>query len=171
MIESSGQILTGRAAEDLIDVIEVKTGADGYHRTVYKALALPSTMPDDDSMTKGTWCVLANEGDDALFLGVAGDDTTPHANRKVAGAVVDAAHPVVELYQSHSFKEGDVLTFERNGMISVIAGDTVKEGDLLKLADEGTFQPADASSDSIFVGRAYESAEEGEVFRAYIHAL
>ena len=33
MIESSGQILTGRAATDLAAVIEVVEGADGFHRS------------------------------------------------------------------------------------------------------------------------------------------
>lgn len=172
MIESSGQILTGRAAEDMVAPIEVVTGTDGYHRTRYKALALPEDLSDlGDSATKGTWCVVAQEGDDARFLGVIGDDTTPHANLKYTGSVVDAAHPVVEPYQSHSFKKGDALTFERNGVIAVIAGGAVCEGDLLKLADDGRFQKATPGTDTIFVGRAYESAAEGEVFRAFIKAL
>ena len=60
------------------------------------------------------------------------------------------------------------MTIERNGMISVLSGDTIKEGDYLKLGDNGTFVPG-AKSDNI--GRAYESAAAGERFEAYINAL
>ena len=53
-------------------------------------------------------------------------------------------------------------------MISVLAGDDIKEGDYLKLGDNGTFVPGDKSDN---IGRAYESAAAGERFEAYINAL
>ena len=164
MIESSGQILTGRAATDLEAVIEVVEGTDGFHRSKYKALMLPDTMPELDSETKGTWVVIAQTGKESQFLGVAGDDTVPHAN-----IVLDSGNPVIDWYASHSFKQGDVLTFERNGVIPVIAESAITEGDLLCLGANGTFKTAGENDTA--VGRAYENAAAGDVFRAYITAL
>ncbi len=164
MIESSGQILTGRAAEDLEAVIEVVEGTDGFHRSKYKALMLADTFPTPDSETKGTWVVIADTGEEKRFLGVAGDDTVPHAN-----IVLDSGNPVIDWYSSHNFKQGDVLTFERNGVIPVIAEGAIKEGDLLCLGADGTFKTA--GNNDTAVGRSYENAEDGDVFRAFITAL
>lgn len=164
MIESSGQILTGRAATDLAAVIEVVEGADGFHRSRYKALMLPDELPATDSETKGTWVVIAQTGKEKQFLGVAGDDTVPHAN-----IVLDSGNPVIDWYASHNFKQGDVLTFERNGVIPVIAEGNITEGDLLCLGANGTFKTA--GDNDTAVGRAYENAEAGDVFRAFIQAL
>ena len=164
MIESSGQILTARAATDLAAVIEVNAEADGFHRTKSKGLMLADTFPEEDSRTKGTWAVISQTGNEAKFLGVVGDDTSPHANIKL-----DSGNPVLEWYQSHNFKQGDVMTVERNGIIPVIAEGAIKEGDLICLGDDGTFKKTTDIANA--VGRSYENAQDGEVFRAFIKAL
>ena len=94
-------------------------------------------------------------------------DSMPEANLG-APDVLGNREPVLDWGASRTYQIGDVMTIERNGMISVLAGDTIKEGDYLKLGDNGTFVPG-AKSDNI--GRAYESAAAGERFEAYINAL
>ena len=171
MIESSGQILTARAAADMPAVIEVRKRADGFYESFYKLLAMPSTMPTEDSGLKGTWAVIANEGDDERFLGIAGSDTAPEANVEIP-VVLNDAQPVLNLYKSHNVPKGGVIPFERNGIIVVCADEEVKEGQLLVCADDGKVKPA-ASTKKTYecIGRAYENAAEGETFRAFIRAL
>lgn len=172
MIESSGQILTGCAATDIVDAIEVVTGADGFHRTKYKAVAAPKNMPVTSSETKGTWAVLsdADAASEGRFLGVVGDDTSPHANYTIDNTVMlNHKKPVLDLYTSRTFHEGDYFTIERNGIIPVIASGAIKEGDLITTAADGKFKKATSAAES--VGRAYETVADGEVFRAMIKAL
>lgn len=167
MIISSGQILTGRAAAVITNGITNAKDAHGYVRTSYKALCIPDSMPEADSAVKGTWVVEGQSGKDNLFIGVIGDDSMPEANLG-APDTLGNREPVLDWGASRTYQIGDVMTIERNGMISVLAGATIKEGDYLKLGDNGTFVPG-AKSDNI--GRAYESAAAGERFEAYINAL
>ena len=167
MIISSGQILTGKAAEVINNGITNAPDANGYVRTAYKALCTPDTMPDADSGVKGTWVVEGASGKDANFIGVIGDDSAPEPNLGPADSL-GIRNPVLDWGASRTYQVGDVMTIERNGMISVLAGDAIKEGDYLKLGANGTFVKG-AKTDNI--GRAYESAEAGERFEAYINAL
>lgn len=167
MIISSGQILTGRAAETITNGITNTKDANGYVRTAYKAVCAPDTMPTEDSGIKGTWVVEGASGKDDLFLGVIGDDSMPEANLGAADALGNR-EPVLDWGASRTFQVGDVMTFERNAMLSVIAGGDIVEGDYLKLGDNGTFVAGDKSD---MIGRAYESAAAGERFEAYIFAL
>lgn len=168
MIESSGQILTGRASEDLAAVITNRPDANGFYRSAYKALVIDSTKAAaEDSNTKGTWVKIAestNTFDE--FVGVVGDDHAPQANIDLT-----SQNPVCNWKTDYNVKAGDVVTFERNGIISVIAGDDITEGDYLKLGDDGTFVPETAANAYKAVGRAYETAEEGRRFRAMIRSL
>ena len=167
MIISSGQILTGRAAEVINEGIANVKDQNGFVRTSYKALCTPKTVPDADSGIKGTWVVEGASGKDDYFIGVIGDDSYPEANLE-APDTLNHREPVLGWGKSRTYQVGDVMTIERNGMISVIAGGDIKEGDYLKLGDNGTFVKG-AKSDNI--GRAYENASAGERFEAYINAL
>ena len=167
MIISSGQILTGRAAATITNGITNAKDADGYVRTAYKALCVPDTMPTDDSGVKGTWVVEGASGKDDNFIGVIGDDSMPEANLGAPDSL-GQREPVLDWGASRTYQVGDVMTIERNGMISVLAGGNIAEGDYLKLGANGTFVKG-AKSDNI--GRAYESAVAGERFEAYINAL
>lgn len=167
MIISSGQILTGRAAATITNGITNAKDADGYVRTAYKALCVPDTMPTDDSGVKGTWVVEGASGKDDNFIGVIGDDSMPEANLGAPDAL-GQREPVLDWGASRTYQVGDVMTIERNGMISVLAGGAITEGDYLKLGANGTFVKGDKSDN---IGRAYESAVAGERFEAYIHAL
>ena len=167
MIISSGQILTGRAAATITNGITNAKDADGYVRTAYKALCVPDTMPTDDSGVKGTWVVEGASGKDDNFIGVIGDDSMPEANLGAPDGL-GQREPVLDWGASRTYQVGDVMTIERNGMISVLAGGNIAEGDYLKLGANGTFVKG-AKSDNI--GRAYESAVAGERFEAYINAL
>ena len=167
MIISSGQILTGRAAATITNGITNAKDADGYVRTAYKALCVPDTMPTDDSGVKGTWVVEGASGKDDNFIGVIGDDSMPEPNLGAPDAL-GQREPVLDWGASRTYQVGDVMTIERNGMISVLAGGNIAEGDYLKLGANGTFVKG-AKSDNI--GRAYESAVAGERFEAYINAL
>lgn len=168
MIISSGQILTGRAAAVINNGITNAKDSDGYVRTTYKALCTPATMPDADSKVKGTWVVEGASGADDRFIGVIGDDSMPEANLGAADAL-GRREPVLDWGASRTYQVGDVMTIERNGMISVLAGGDIKEGDYLKLGDNGTFVSGGTKATNI--GRAYESASAGERFEAYINAL
>jgi len=167
MIISSGQILTGRAAAVITNGITNAKDANGYVRTAYKALCTPDTMPDADSAVKGTWVVEGASGKDDQFIGVIGDDSMPEANLAAPDAL-GIREPFLDWGASRTYQVGDVMTIERNGMISVIAGGDIQEGDYLKLGNNGTFVAGDRSDN---IGRAYESAEAGERFEAYINAL
>lgn len=167
MIISSGQILTGRAAEVISEGITNAKDANGYVRTTYKALCTPDTMPDADSGVKGTWVVEGASGKDDQFIGVIGDDSMPEANLGAPDALGNR-EPVLDWGASRTYQVGDVMTIERNGMISVLAGGDIKEGDYLKLGDNGTFV---TGTKAVNIGRAYESASAGERFEAYINAL
>jgi hypothetical protein len=124
-------------------------------------------MPDADSKVKGTWVVEASSGADERFIGVIGDDSMPEANLGAADALGNR-EPVLDWGASRTYQIGDVMTIERLGMISVLAGGDIQEGDYLKLGDNGTFVKGDRDDD---IGRAYESASAGERFEAYINAL
>lgn len=167
MIISSGQILTGRAAEVISEGITNAKDANGYVRTTYKALCTPDTMPDADSGVKGTWVVEGASGKDDQFIGVIGDDSMPEANLGAPDALGNR-EPVLDWGASRTYQVGDAMTIERNGMISVLAGGDIKEGDYLKLGDNGTFVKG---TKAVNIGRAYESASAGERFEAYINAL
>jgi len=167
MIISSGQILTGRAAATITNGITNAKDANGYVRTAYKAVCTPDTMPTEDSGVNGTWVVEGASGKDDNFVGVIGDDSMPEANLGAADALGNR-EPVLDWGASRTYQVGDVLTFERNGMISVIAGEDIAEGDWLKLGDNGTFVKA---SGPTRIGRAYESAAAGERFGAMIGSL
>ena len=163
MIHSSGQIITGRAAERIDEGIGVKPDTEGWFRTAYKALVLADSPTGDDSNVYGPWVKEGSAGEDDKFVGIIGDDDAPYANVNL-----DTNNPVLGYGESKSFAVGDVMTIERNGMISVLAGGNIAEGDYLKLGANGTFVKG-AKSDNI--GRAYESAVAGERFEAYINAL
>ena len=167
MIISSGQILTGRAAETITEGIKNTKDSEGYVRSAYKALCTPDTMPEADSAVKGTWVVEGAAGKDDNFIGVVGDDTVPEANLE-APDTLGIRNPVLDWGASRTYQVGDVMTIERNGMISVIAGGDIKEGDWLKLGANGTFVKADAPTR---IGRAYENAEAGQRFEAMIGSL
>lgn len=167
MIISSGQILTGRAADVITNGITNAKDANGYVRTSYKALCVPETMPDGDSAVKGTWVVEGASGKDDYFIGVIGDDSMPEANLGAPDALGNRSQ-VLDWGASRTYQVGDVMTIERNGMISVLAGGDIKEGDYLKLGDNGTFVKG---TKAVNIGRAYESASAGERFEAYINAL
>lgn len=167
MIISSGQILTGRAAETITDGISNVKDTNGYVRSAYKAVCTPDTMPTEDSGVKGVWVVEGQSGKDDNFVGVIGDDSMPEANLGAADALGNR-EPVLDWGASRTYQVGDVMTFERNGMISVIAGGNITEGDWLKLGDDGTFVKANGPTR---IGRAYESAAEGERFEAMIGSL
>lgn len=162
MIISSGQILTGKAAETIENGITVAEDAKGFFRTAYKAVCFPDSAPAGASDVNGTWVVEGASGKDDQFLGVIGDDTAPEPN-----LALTSRKPVLDHGASRSFAVGDVMTFERNGVMYVLAGGNIKEGDLLKLGDDGTFV-AGATDKASALGRAYEAAEEGERFMAMI---
>jgi len=167
MIISSGQILTGRAADTITNGISNVKDANGYVRTAYKAVCTPEEMPEADSGVKGTWVVEGTTNADDRFVGVIGDDSMPEANLGAPDALGDR-EPVLDWGASRTYQIGDVMTFERNGMISVIAGGAIHEGDWLKLGANGTFVKSDNPTR---IGRAYESAEAGERFEAMIGSL
>ena len=167
MIISSGQILTGKAAEVIENGIHNIKDNDGYVRSAYKAVCVPETVPDADSKIKGTWVVEGASGKDDNFIGVIGDDSMPEANLSAPDAL-GKRNPVLDWGASRTYQVGDVMTIERNGMISVIAGGDIQEGDYLKLGDNGTFVKGTKAAN---IGRAYESASAGERFEAYINAL
>lgn len=167
MIISSGQILTGRAAAVINNGITNAKDSNGYVRTSYKALCVPDTMPDADSAVKGTWVVEGASGKDDNFIGVIGDDSVPEPNLNAPDSL-GIRNPVLDWGASRTYQKGDVMTIERNGMISVLAGGPIREGDYLKLGDNGTFVKGQKSNN---IGRAYESAIAGERFEAYINAL
>lgn len=162
MIISSGQILTGKAAETIVNGITVAEDAKGFYRTAYKAVCFPDSAPAAPSNVNGTWVIEGASGKDEQFLGVIGDDTMPEPN-----LTLDARKPVLDYGASRSFAQGDVMTFERNGVMYVLAGGDIQEGDLLKLGDNGTFV-AGAADKASALGRAYEAAAEGERFMAMI---
>ena len=162
MIISSGQILTGKAAETIENGITVAEDDKGFFRTAYKAVCFPDSAPAAPSDVNGTWVVEGASGKDDQFLGVIGDDTAPEPN-----LTLDSRKPVLEYGASRSFAVGDVMTFERNGVMYVLAGGNIQEGDLLKLGDNGTFV-AGATDKASALGRAYEAADEGERFMAMI---
>ena len=167
MIISSGQILTGKAAEVITNGITNAKDADGYVRTAYKAVCVPTSVPDEDSGIKGSWVIEGASGLDAQFFGVIGDDSMPEANLTVADNL-GRREAVLDWGASRTYQVGDCMTVERLGMISVLAGGAIKEGDYLKLGDNGTFVKGQRSDN---IGRAYESAAAGERFEAYINAL
>lgn len=167
MIQSTGQILTGKAIANLDEVIVNKADDKGFYKSAYKALVCPEQSAiTNDSLVNGTWCQIGSEGADARFLGVVGDDTSPEANINLT-----SNKPVVEFGASYSVPAGGVVTFERNGMISVIAGGAIKEGDLLELANNGAFKAQATPDASKAVGRAYGNAAANERFVAFIKAL
>lgn len=161
MIHSSGQIITGRAAELIENGISVAPDAEGYFRTTYKALVTAQSPDGNDSGVYGPWVKEASAGDDNIFIGVIGDDDSPYANVNL-----DTNTPVLDYGASKSFAAGDVMTIERDGILSVIAGGNIKQGDFLKLADNGAFQKGARSNN---IGFAMESAKAGERFRAIIY--
>lgn len=171
MIHSSGQIISAQAASDIVNGIGAAKDSDGYTRVTFKAVCVAESPTGADAGNwqnlYGFWVEEAMEGMEDTFVGVIGDDTIPYANRKPT--VVDHNNPVVDPDdKARTFLQGDELTVERNGIISVIAASDIKQGEYLKLADNGAFQKGDKSDG---IGLAIESAEAGERFRATIWAL
>ena len=171
MIHSSGQIISAQAASDIVDGIGAAKDSDGYTRVTFKAVCVAQSPTGADAGNwqnlYGFWVEEAMEGMEDTFVGVIGDDTIPYANRKPT--VIDHNNPVVDPDdKARTFLQGDELTVERNGIISVIAASDIKQGEYLKLADNGAFQKGDKSDG---IGLAIESAEAGERFRATIWAL
>ena len=171
MIHSSGQIISAQAASDIVNGIGAAKDSDGYTRVTFKAVCVAKSPTGADAGNwqnlYGFWVEEAMEGMEDTFVGVIGDDTIPYANRKPT--VVDHNNPVVDPDdKARTFLQGDELTVERNGIISVIAASDIKQGEYLKLADNGAFQKGDKSDG---IGLAIESAEAGERFRATIWAL
>ena len=164
MIHSSGQIFTGRAASLIEDGISTAKDSDGYYRTAFKALCIAESPDGTDTGVYGPWVEEAAAGKESTFVGVIGDDTAPYANREV----LDDREPVLGYGKSRSFALGDVMTIERNGILSVIAGDDIAQGAYLKLANNGAFQEGEKDDG---IGFAMESAKAGERFRATIYAL
>lgn len=163
MIHSSGQIITGRAAETIEDGIGVKPDTDGWYRTAYKALILAESPDGTDSNVYGPWVKEGAAGQDAKFVGIIGDDDAPYAN-----VDLDTNNPVLGHGEPKSFAKGAVMTIERNGILSVIAGADITQGDYLKLADDGAFQKGSRDKG---IGFAMESAKAGERFRATIYSI
>lgn len=163
MIHSSGQIITGRAAKLIENGISVAPDAEGYFRTTYKALVIAESPDGNDSGVYGPWVKEASAGDEDIFVGVIGDDDSPYANVNL-----DTNKPVLDYGASKSFAAGDVMTIERNGILSVIAGGNIKQGEYLKLANNGAFQKGTRSDG---IGFAMESAKAGERFRATIYSI
>lgn len=171
MIHSSGQIISAQAASDIVNGIGAAKDSDGYTRVTFKAVCVAESPTGADAGNwqnlYGFWVKEAMEGMEDTFVGVIGDDTIPYANRKPT--VVDHNNPVVDPDdKARTFLQGDELTVERNGIISVIAASDIKQGEYLKLADNGAFQKGKKSDG---IGLAIESAEAGERFRATIWAL
>lgn len=171
MIHSSGQIISAQAASTIADGIGAAKDSDGYTRVTFKAVCVAQSPTGADAGNwqnlYGFWVEEAMEGMEDTFVGVIGDDTIPYANRKPT--VVDHNNPVVDPdNKARTFLQGDELTVERNGIISVIAASDIKQGEYLKLADNGAFQKGNKSDG---IGLAIESAEAGERFRATIWAL
>lgn len=171
MIHSSGQIISAQAASTIADGIGAAKDSDGYTRVIFKAVCVAQSPTGADAGNwqnlYGFWVEEAMEGMEDTFVGVIGDDTIPYANRKPT--VVDHNNPVVDPdNKARTFLQGDELTVERNGIISVIAASDIKQGEYLKLADNGAFQKGNKSDG---IGLAIESAEAGERFRATIWAL
>ena len=171
MIHSSGQIISAQAASDIVNGIGAAKDSDGYTRVTFKAVCVAQSPTGADAGNwqnlYGFWVEEAMEGMEDTFVGVIGDDTIPYANRKPT--VIDHNNPVVDPDdKARTFLQGDELTVERNGIISVIAASDIKQGEYLKLADNGAFQKGNKSDG---IGLAIESAEAGERFRATIWAL
>jgi hypothetical protein len=164
MIHSSGQIFTGRAAELIEEGITTAKDNEGYYRTAFKAICIAESPDGTDTGVYGPWVKEAGVNDESTFVGIIGDDVAPYANREV----LDDREPVLGYGKSRSFAVGDVLTIERNGILSVVAGDDITQGAYLKLAANGTFQEGDKDDG---IGFAMESAKSGERFRATIYAL
>lgn len=171
MIHSSGQIISAQAASDIMDGIGAAKDADGYTRITFKAVCVAQSPTGDDAGNwqnlYGFWVEEAQEGMEDTFVGIIGDDTVPYANRKPT--IADHNNPVVDPDdKARSFLQGDELTVERNGILSVIAGEDITQGEYLALANDGAFKPG-TKADGI--GLAIESASAGERFRATIWAL
>jgi hypothetical protein len=169
MIHSSGQILTGKAATVIENAIANVPDADGFYRTAYKAVCFPKTAPTEDSDVYGTWIEEGAEGQHLNFLGIIGNDTTPEPNLDAGTTVLNSRKPVLEYGANRTLQKGDVVTIERNGMMSVIASADIKEGDLITLGKEGGFKST--TNQEEVLGRAYQSAKEGERFVAYIQGV
>lgn len=171
MIHSSGQIISAQAAETIEDGIGAAKDSDGYTRITFKAVCVAESPTGEDAGNwqnlYGFWVKEAGAGDEDTFVGIIGDDTVPYANRKPT--IVDHNSPVVDPEnKARTFLQGDELTIERNGIISVIAAKDIKQGEYIKLDDGGAFQPGEKSDG---IGLAIESAAAGERFRATIWAL
>ena len=171
MIHSSGQIISAQAAETIEDGIGAAKDSDGYTRITFKAVCVAESPTGEDAGNwqnlYGFWVKEAGAGDEDTFVGIIGDDTVPYANRKPT--IVDHNSPVVDPEnKARTFLQGDELTIERNGIISVIAAKDIKQGEYIKLDDGGAFQPGEKSDG---IGLAIESAAAGERFRAPIWAL
>jgi len=171
MIHSSGQIISAQAAEDIVNGIGAAKDADGFTRITFKAVCVAESPTGADAGNwqdlYGFWVKEAGAGDEDTFVGIIGDDTVPYANRKPT--IVDHNNPVVDPdNKARTFLQGDELTVERNGILSVIAAANIKQGEYIKLADGGAFQPGEKADG---IGLAIESAKAGERFRATIWAL
>lgn len=172
MIHSSGQIISATAASTIENGIGSAKDTDGYERVSFKAVCVAESPTGDDAgnhgLLYGPWVEEAMAGMEDTFLGVIGDDTVPYANREPQ-AVTDR-DPVVDPRKSkqRTFIQGDEMTVETYGILSVIAGDDITQGKWIKLADNGAFQEGEKSDG---IGLAIESAKAGERFRAIINVI
>lgn len=172
MIHSSGQIISATAAKTIVDGIGSAVDTDGYERVSFKAVCVAESPTGEDAgnhgLLYGPWVEEAMEGMEDTFLGIIGDDTVPYANREPEP--ITDRNPVVNPRDSkrRTFVTGDEMTVETYGILSVIAAADIKQGEFIKLADNGAFQPG-AKSDGI--GLAIESVKAGERFRAMINVI
>lgn len=171
MIHSSGQIISAQAAETIENGIGATKDSDGYDRITFKAVCVAESPTGEDAgnwqKLYGVWVKEAAAGDEDNFLGIIGDDTVPYAHREPQP--ITSRDPVVDpRKKARTFVVGDEMTVETNGIISVIAGADITQGQWLKLADGGAFQPGKKSDG---IGLAIESAEAGDRFRAIINVI
>lgn len=170
MIHSSGQIISATAAKTIENGIGSAIDTDGYERVSFKAVCVAESPTGQDAgnhgLLYGPWVEEAMAGMEDTFLGVIGDDTVPYANREA----IDDRNPVVNPRDSkrRTFVVGDEMTVETYGILSVIAAEDITQGQFIKLADNGAFQPGEKSDG---IGLAIESVEAGQRFRAMINVI
>lgn len=170
MIHSSGQIISATAAKTIENGIGSAIDTDGYERVSFKAVCVAESPTGQDAgnhgLLYGPWVEEAMAGMEDTFLGIIGDDTVPYANREA----IDDRNPVVNPRDSkrRTFVVGDEMTVETYGILSVIAAEDITQGQFIKLADNGAFQPGEKSDG---IGLAIESVEAGQRFRAMINVI
>jgi hypothetical protein len=102
----------------------------------------------------------ADEGE----VEIATEDTTKFAGVMVQ---VDPGKTTAE--------DGDNCTIVKEGIVEVIADGAIEYGDALAVGENQAFKASDADGTALtnfltHVGRAQEDADDGDVFKALIHA-